>query len=65
MGVETYLFDCNENLYEKKAQATLLSYQRPEQKFSSVEELRAQILKDEQTGEIIFRERQNIGKSNC
>ncbi|MDD3218308.1 MAG: bifunctional riboflavin kinase/FAD synthetase [Lachnospiraceae bacterium] len=54
VGVETYLFDCNENLYEKEAQVTLLSYQRPEQKFSSVEELRAQILKDEQTGRNYF-----------
>ena len=45
-GVETYLFECDEDLYGLNAKVELLHFQRPEQKFSSIEELKEQLEKD-------------------
>ncbi len=53
-GIETHLFDCTENLYEKVAKTELLSFVRPEQKFVSLEELRLQLLQDIQMGKAYF-----------
>ena len=55
-GVETHLFHCNEDLYGKTAKTELLSFIRPEQKFSSVEELRIQLESDKLTGRNFFGE---------
>ena len=55
-GVETHLFHCNEDLYGKTANTELLSFIRPEQKFSSVEELRIQLESDKRTGKNFFGE---------
>ena len=49
-GLETHLFHCNENLYGKQAITKLLHFVRPEQKFSSIEELKEQLKKDKQYG---------------
>lgn len=46
MGVETHLFDCSQNLYGKAATVQLLSFRRPEQKFSSREMLVQQLRRD-------------------
>ncbi len=54
-GVETYLFDCNENLYEKEAWVEFYHFVRPECKFDSVEELRDQIQRDVVAGRKYFR----------
>ncbi len=43
MGVETYIFDFDENVYGKEAKVYLLEHTRPEMKFSSLEELTAQL----------------------
>ncbi|UWP59947.1 bifunctional riboflavin kinase/FAD synthetase [Ruminococcus gauvreauii] len=46
-GVETYLFDCDEQLYGKQACVRLHHFLRPEFKFSSLTELQHQIRRDE------------------
>lgn len=53
-GVETHLFDCNEDLYGKQANTELLHFVRPEQKFASVEELRRQMEEDIKVGRYYF-----------
>ena len=55
-GVETYLFECNENLYGKEAWVEFYHFMRPECKFDSVEELREQIQRDAQAGRNFFRD---------
>ena len=45
-GVETYLLDVSGNFYGKTARVRLYSYQRPERKFHSVEELTEQMHRD-------------------
>jgi len=45
-GVETYLFDYNGDLYGRHLTVEFLEYERPEQKFRSLEELKARILSD-------------------
>ncbi|MBO5176321.1 MAG: bifunctional riboflavin kinase/FAD synthetase [Lachnospiraceae bacterium] len=55
-GVETHLFNCNDDLYGKTAKTELLSFIRPEQKFSSIEELRIQLEADKLTGRYFFGE---------
>ena len=49
-GAETYLFDCNEDLYEKEVTIELLHFVREEKKFTSVEELSKQLEQDKQYG---------------
>ena len=46
MGVETYLYDCDLDLYGLRARTELLDFRRPEKKFSTVEELNAQVQRD-------------------
>lgn len=45
-GVETYLFDYSGDLYGRHLTVEFLEYERPEQKFRSLEELKARILSD-------------------
>lgn len=45
-GVETFIFDLEEDLYGKNIEVQLLNFERPKQKFASIEELRAQIERD-------------------
>lgn len=49
-GVETYLFDCDEDLYGEEARVDFYHFVRPECKFDSLEELQEQIHKDAATG---------------
>jgi riboflavin kinase/FMN adenylyltransferase len=42
-SVEVYLFDCSEDLYGKTLTVQLEKFLRPEQKFASLDELKAQI----------------------
>lgn len=55
VGVETYLFDCDMDLYGEEAKVELYHYQRPEQKFQSVEALKQQLCRDEKCGKEYFR----------
>jgi len=54
VGVETYLYDCSEDLYGECQKVELLDFERAERKFPSVEALREQILADKAYGEAYF-----------
>lgn len=45
-NVETYLFDFDRDIYGKNVKVELLSFERPEQRFESVESLKAQLHRD-------------------
>lgn len=47
IGVETYLFDCDEDLYGEQEKVRLQHFLRPEVKFGSLEELKTQLQEDE------------------
>ena len=49
-GVETFIFDFDENIYGKVIEVQFLHYKRPEMKFSGLEELAAQMKRDAQYG---------------
>ena len=53
-GVETYIFDFDRDLYGKTLDVQLFHYQRKEQKFASVEELKAQLVKDARESRSLF-----------
>ncbi len=50
VGVETHLFSCNLNLYGENERVELLKFLRKEKRFDSVEQLKGQILADEEEG---------------
>ena len=60
IGVETYLFDCSQDLYGKPCKVEFLHYLRPEHKFPSIEALKTQLLKDAQQGKDFMDKNQNI-----
>lgn len=49
-GVETYIYDLEQDLYGKWIEVRLLDFIRPEQKFDGVEELKRQVLADKESG---------------
>ena len=49
-GVETFLYNFNQDVYGDMAQVRLYSFKRPEQKFESVEALKAQMKADIEAG---------------
>lgn len=53
LGIETYLYDFDEDVYEKEIVVELLSFQRKEIKFEGVEALKHQIHQDMEQG-ILF-----------
>lgn len=57
-GVETYLFDFDGDLYGRHLKVEFLEFERPEQKFKSLEELKKRILSDVHWG----RSRVRFGK---
>ncbi len=61
LGVETYLFSCDADLYGQEAEVRFYRYLRPEVKFSSLEELKNQMMKDIQKGREYFQQ----NKSQC
>jgi riboflavin kinase/FMN adenylyltransferase len=46
LRVETHLFDFSGDLYGQEIAVGLIAYLRPEQRFASLDELRAQIARD-------------------
>ena len=56
IGVETYLFDCSENLYGEYCKVDFKKFLRPEQKFSSLEALKAQLERDADKGKEYFKQ---------
>lgn len=53
-GVETHLFDFDEDLYGKDIEVELLHYKRPEQKFDSLDALKGQVREDIAFGRRFF-----------
>ncbi|MDO4260499.1 MAG: riboflavin biosynthesis protein RibF [Eubacteriales bacterium] len=54
-GVETYLFDFDGDLYGRRLKVEFLEFRRPEQKFRSLDELKAHILADVSWGKHLVR----------
>ena len=54
--METHIFDFDEDLYGRDIEVKLLHYRRPEQKFSSREELKTQMENDIAFGREFFHE---------
>lgn len=50
MSVETYLYNFNEEIYGEYVEVSLLTYCRPEMKFSSVDELKENMARDIEAG---------------
>lgn len=46
MGVETYIYDFDEDVYGEELEVYLLSFKRPEMRFDTVEALKQQMAKD-------------------
>ncbi len=57
-GVETFIFDFNDDLYGKEIEVLLYHFVRAEQKFDSLEELKKQMLMDIDYGKEYFRPKQ-------
>lgn len=54
LGAETYLFDTDEDMYDKEIEVSLLKFRRPERRFGAVEELKAQMERDIRAGKEYF-----------
>lgn len=50
VGVETYLYEFDQDVYGKNAIVKLLEFKRPERKFADLDELKAQMIKDVNDG---------------
>lgn len=48
VGVETYIFDLDRDIYGDTIEVQLLAFDRPEQKFASLEELKQRIEMDKE-----------------
>ena len=58
LGVETYLFDCEKDLYGEKCTVSFKKFLRPEKKFSSLTLLKEQMEKDIVNAKKYFQEEQ-------
>ncbi|MCD8337302.1 MAG: riboflavin biosynthesis protein RibF [Lachnospiraceae bacterium] len=65
LGVETYLYGVHENLYGQKVRVLLRTFRRPEQKFTSVEALKAQMERDILSGKEYFGGEQTVDRRDC
>ncbi len=54
-GAETYLFDFNHDIYGRQVEVELYHFERPERRFTSLDELKEQILKDADSSREYFR----------
>lgn len=54
-GVETYIFGFDKDVYGRTLDVKLYHYQRRERKFDSVEDLKAQLMRDAEESEEYFR----------
>lgn len=50
IGVETFLFDAEGDFYGKNIEVQLLNFERPEQKFPSLDDLKKQLEFDQKYG---------------
>ncbi len=54
INLEAHLFDFDQDLYGHRVRVALIDHLRPEQKFSGLEELKAQIAEDCHQARIIL-----------
>lgn len=54
VGVETYLYDFEGNLYGKDIAVQLMAFHRPEQRFESVDALKRQLRADREAGRVYW-----------
>lgn len=59
VGVETFVFGIEENLYGKNIEVQLLNFERPERKFDSMEQLKIQLEEDKNYG-LSYLDKHNI-----
>lgn len=57
MGVETYIYGFDEEIYGREITVRLLKFKRPERRFKGKEELRGQMMKDMEEGKVFHQER--------
>ncbi len=50
MGVETYLYDFDSDVYGEEIEVSLYEFKRPEKKFENIDELKAQLMEDISAG---------------
>ncbi len=50
MGLETYLYDFNQEIYDEGIEVYLYAFKRPEQRFASLDALKAQLKQDIEDG---------------
>ena len=50
LGVETYLYDFDEDIYEKEICVRLLSFKRAEMRFTTIDDLKKQMEEDIRAG---------------
>ena len=55
--METHIYDWTRDIYGKDVKVRLLAFLRPEKKFDSVEDLKAQVLHDKEEGRIWHQNR--------
>jgi riboflavin kinase/FMN adenylyltransferase len=55
-SIEVHFFDLSEDLYHRHIQVNILHWIREEHKFSTLEELKAQLKKDKKTASILIKE---------
>lgn len=63
IGVETFLMGVDGDLYGKNIEVQLLNFERPEQKFGSLDELKARIEKDKEYAQEYLAEHQVLEKA--
>ena len=55
VGIETYLYDFQDEIYGEEITVRLLHYKRPEMKFKDIEELKSKTQEDMEEGKLFFR----------
>ena len=59
VGVETFIFGLDEDLYGKTIEVQLLNFERPERKFDSLEQLKEQLERDKEYG-LSYLDKENV-----
>ena len=59
-GVETYIFGLEGDIYGKNIEVQILAFDRPEQKFTSLEELKERIEKDKEFANAYYEKHPEI-----
>lgn len=59
IGVETFIFGLDKDLYGKNIEVQLLHYERPEKKFDSLEQLKNQIERDKEYG-LLYLDKEKV-----